>query len=226
MPDASGGNLESMLSSFAGVNSTNELSSQYSVRGGSYDENSVYVNNIEVYRPLLVRAGQQEGLSFINPDLVDKVQFSAGGFSAKYGDKMSSVLDVTYKIPEHFESSLAISLLGASAYLGSASKNFTQVHGIRYKTSSYLLGTLDTQGEYSPSFVDYQTYMTFKFSDKWNGSFLGNVAGLTAEYLELNIKLTVAEIDFQNSLDDFQNSLDDFQNSLDDIKKTKDEKIN
>ena len=174
MPDASGGNLESMLSSFAGVNSTNELSSQYSVRGGSYDENSVYVNNIEVYRPLLVRAGQQEGLSFINPDLVDKVQFSAGGFSAKYGDKMSSVLDVTYKIPEHFESSLAISLLGASAYLGSASKNFTQVHGIRYKTSSYLLGTLDTQGEYSPSFVDYQTYMTFKFSDKWNGSFLGN----------------------------------------------------
>ena len=106
--------------------------------------------------------------------MVDKVQFSAGGFSAKYGDKMSSVLDVTYKQPEKFESSLSISLLGASAYLGSASKNFTQVHGIRYKTSSYLLGTLDTQGEYSPSFVDYQTYMTFKFSDKWNGSFLGN----------------------------------------------------
>ncbi|MBP7965524.1 MAG: TonB-dependent receptor [Paludibacteraceae bacterium] len=174
IPDASGGNIESMLSSFAGVNSNNELSSQYSVRGGSYDENSVYVNNIEVYRPLLVRAGQQEGLSFINPDLVGNVQFSAGGFSAKYSDKMSSVLDVKYKMPERLEGSVAVSLLGASAYIGSASKNFTQVHGIRYKTSSYLLGTLDTQGEYSPSFVDYQTYLTFKFSEKWSGSFLGN----------------------------------------------------
>jgi len=174
MPNVSGGNIESILSSFAGVNSTNELSSQYSVRGGSYDENSVYVNNIEIYRPLLVRAGQQEGLSFINPDLVSKVQFSAGGFGAKYGDKMSSVLDVTYKKPEQFESSISLSLLGASAYLGSASKNFTQVHGIRYKTSSYLLGTLDTQGEYSPSFVDYQTYLTFKFNEQWDASFLGN----------------------------------------------------
>lgn len=173
-PDASGGNIESLLTSFAGVNSSNELSSQYSVRGGNYDENSVYVNNIEVYRPLLVRAGQQEGLSFINPDLVQSVQFSAGGFGARYGDKSASVLDVTYKTPERLEGSLSVSLLGATAYLGSKSKNFTQVHGIRYKTSSYLLGSLDTKGEYAQSFVDYQTYMTFRFGDKWDGSFLGN----------------------------------------------------
>ena len=174
IPDASGGNIESLLSAVAGVNSTNELSSQYSVRGGNYDENSVYVNNVEIYRPLLVRAGQQEGLSFINPDLVSNVQFSAGGFSAKYGDKMASVLDVTYKTPERLEGSVAVSLLGVSAYLGSKSKNFTQIHGIRYKTSAYLLGSLDTQGEYAPSFVDYQTYMTFKFGNKWSGSFMGN----------------------------------------------------
>lgn len=173
-PDASGGNIESLLTSFAGVNSSNELSSQYSVRGGNYDENSVYVNGIEVYRPLLVRAGQQEGLSFINPDLVQSVQFSAGGFGARYGDKSASVLDVAYKTPERLEGSLSVSLLGATAYLGSKSKNFTQVHGIRYKTSSYLLGSLDTKGEYAQSFVDYQTYMTFRFNDKWDGSFLGN----------------------------------------------------
>ncbi len=174
IPDASGGNISALLTTFAGVSSNNELSSQYSVRGGNYDENSVYVNNIEVYRPLLVRAGQQEGLSFINPDLVSAVQFSAGGYSARYGDKSASVLDVSYKTPEKLEGSVSVSLLGATAYLGSKSKNFTQVHGIRYKTSSYLLGSLDTKGEYSQSFVDYQTYMTFRFSDKWDGSFLGN----------------------------------------------------
>ncbi len=175
IPDASGGSIESLLSTFAGVNSTNEMSSQYSVRGGSYDENIVYVNNIEIYRPLLIRAGQQEGLSFINPDLVSKVAFSSGGFDAKYGDKMSSVLDVFYKCPDKpFEADLSLSLLGATAYVGSAVKNFTQIHGLRYKTSNYLLGTLDTKGEYAQNFLDYQTYMTFKFSEKWSGSFLGN----------------------------------------------------
>ena len=174
VPDASGGNISALLTTFAGVNSNNELSSQYSVRGGNYDENSVYVNNIEIYRPLLVRAGQQEGLSFINPDLVGSVQFSAGGYGARYGDKSASVLDVTYKTPEKLEGSVSVSLLGATAYLGSKSKNFTQVHGIRYKTSSYLLGSLDTKGEYAQSFVDYQTYMTFRFGEKWDGSFLGN----------------------------------------------------
>ncbi len=174
MPDASGGGIESLLTTFAGVSSNNELSSQYSVRGGSYDENSVYVNGIEVYRPLLVRAGQQEGLSFINPDMVGEVEFSAGGFDAKYGDKMSSVLDVTYKKPTSFEANLAVSLQGVSAYVGSSSEKFTQVHGIRYKNQSVLLGTLDTDGEYDANYIDYQTYMTWKIAPKWELSFLGN----------------------------------------------------
>lgn len=174
IPDISGG-IESLLATFAGVHSTNEMSSHYSVRGGNYDENIVYVNNIEIYRPLLIRAGQQEGLSFINPDLVGEVSFSSGGYDAKYGDKMSSVLDIFYKRPDKpFEANLMLSLLGSSAYVGSAAKNFTQIHGIRYKTSNYLLGTLDTKGEYAQNFVDYQTYMTFRFSEKWSGSFLGN----------------------------------------------------
>jgi hypothetical protein len=173
MPNANGG-IESMLITFAGVSSNNELSSQYNVRGGNYDENAVYVNGIEVYRPLLIRAGQQEGLSFINPDLVKNVAFSAGGFEPKYGDKMSSVLDIQYKKPSTFESSASISLLGASAYVGTAGKKFTQIHGVRYKTSKYLLGTLDTKGEYKPSFVDYQTYMTYQFNPKWELTFLGN----------------------------------------------------
>ena len=175
-PDASGGNIESLLTQFAGVNSTNEMSSQYSVRGGNYDENSVYVNNIEVYRPLLIRAGQQEGLSFINPDMVDKVEFSAGGYDAKYGDKTSSVLNVSYKKPTRFEASAAISLLGASAHIGSSSKKFTQLHGIRYKTNRYLLGTLDTEGEYSPTYFDYQIYLTFALAKKWELTFLGNIS--------------------------------------------------
>lgn len=168
--------IEGLLATFAGVNSSNEMSSQYSVRGGNYDENSVYVNNIEVYRPLLIRAGQQEGLSFINPDMVSSVEFSSGGFGAQYSDKMSSVLDIQYKKPTKFEASTSVSLLGATAYIGSASKNFTQIHGLRYKTSSYLLGTLDTKGEYAQNFVDYQTYMTFQFSPRWSASFLGNIS--------------------------------------------------
>ena len=175
-PDASGGNIESLLTQFAGVNSTNEMSSQYSVRGGNYDENSVYVNNIEVYRPLLIRAGQQEGLSFINPDLVDKVEFSAGGFNAKYGDKSSSVLNVNYRKPTQFEASAAISLLGASAHVGSSSKKFSQLYGVRYKTNKYLLGTLDTDGEYAPTYFDFQAYLTFQLAKKWELTFLGNIS--------------------------------------------------
>lgn len=173
MPNSSGG-IESLLITFAGVSQNNELSSQYTVRGGNFDENIVYVNGIEVYRPLLIRAGQQEGLSFINPDMVNSVAFSSGGFDAKYGDKMSSVLDIEYKKPLKNESSLSLSLLGASAYLGTSSKKFTQMHGLRYKTSAYLLGTLDTQGEYNPSFVDYQTYLTYKPRPFWELTFLGN----------------------------------------------------
>ena len=168
------GNFESILITFAGVSSNNELSSQYNVRGGNFDENLVYVNGIEVYRPLLVRAGQQEGLSFINQDLVEKVGFSSGAFNAEYGDKMSSVLDIQYKKPAEFESSASISLLGATAYIGTAKNRFTQIHGIRYKTAAYLLGTLDTQGEYNPSFIDYQGYFTYQLTDRSELTFLGN----------------------------------------------------
>ena len=168
------GNFESILITFAGVTSNNELSSQYNVRGGNFDENIVYVNGIEVYRPLLVRAGQQEGLSFINQDMVQKVGFSSGAFNAEYGDKMSSVLDIEYKKPKEFESSVSMSLLGGTAYVGTAKNKFTQLHGIRYKTSAYLLGSLDTEGEYNPSFIDYQGYFTYNLSEKSELTFLGN----------------------------------------------------
>ncbi|MDD5185659.1 MAG: TonB-dependent receptor [Paludibacter sp.] len=182
IPNASGG-IESLLITFAGVNSSNELSSQYNVRGGNFDENAVYVNGIEIYRPLLVRAGQQEGLSFINPDMVKNVAFSAGGFDAKYGDKMSSVLDINYKKPTSFEASASASLLGASLYLGTANKKFTQMHGIRYKTSAYLLGTLDTKAEYNPAFLDYQTYMTYQLKPKWELTFLGNFSQNSYQFI-------------------------------------------
>ena len=173
MPNSAGG-IESLLITFTGVTQNNEMSSQYNVRGGNFDENIVYVNGIEVYRPLLIRAGQQEGLSFINPDMVQSVGFSSGGFEAMYGDKMSSVLDIQYKKPQKFESSASLSLLGATGYVASANKKFTQMHGIRYKTSAYLLGTLQTKGEYDPAFVDYQTYMTYQLKPKWEMTFLGN----------------------------------------------------
>jgi hypothetical protein len=185
LPDASGGSIEALLVTFAGVSTNNELSSQYSVRGGNFDENLVYVNGTEVYRPLLIRAGQQEGMSFINPEMVQDVQFSSGGFDAKYGDKMSSVLDIKYKKPEHFEAVANLSLLGANLYVGQASKNgkFTQIHGLRYKTNSYLLGTLQTDAEYNPNFLDYQTYLTYKLSPTLEMSFLGNFSQNSYEYI-------------------------------------------
>ncbi len=176
-PDASGGSVESFIATQAGVSSTNELSSTYNVRGGNYDENSIYVNGIEVYRPLLIRAGQQEGLSFINPDMVEDIGFSSGGFEARYGDKMSSVLDITYRRPTRFESTLSASLLGANAYIGIGKEDkWSMTHSLRYKTSQYLLGTLDTHGEYAPSFVDYQTYLTYKLAKQWEMGFIGNVS--------------------------------------------------
>lgn len=175
-PDVSGGSVEAMLTTMAGVNSTNEMSSQYSVRGGSYDENSVYINGIEVYRPQLVSSGQQEGLSIVNPDMVGAIGFSTGGFSAKYGDKMSSVLDITYRQPEAFEGSVGLSLMGASAAVGTSSKHFSQLHGVRYKQNSSLLGSLDEKGDYDPRFFDYQTAMAYTFNPKWKVSFLGNIA--------------------------------------------------
>lgn len=182
IPNAAGG-IESYLITFAGVSSSNELSSQYNVRGGNFDENAVYVNGIEVYRPLLIRAGQQEGLSFINPDLVQHVGFSAGGFDAKYGDKMSSVLDIQYKKPTEFEATASASLLGASAYVGTAGKKFTQMHGIRYKTSAYLQGTLDTKAEYTPAFFDYQTYLTYQLNPKYDLTFLGNFSQNSYQFI-------------------------------------------
>ena len=174
--DATGGSVESMLTTLAGVNSNNEMSSQYSVRGGSYDENSVYINGIEVYRPQLISSGQQEGLSVINPDMVGSVSFSTGGFGVEYGDKMSSALDITYREPESFEGSVSGSLMGASAALGQSSKKFSQLHGIRYKRNSSLLSSLETKGEYDPNFLDYQTNLVFRFNNKWKASFLGNIA--------------------------------------------------
>lgn len=175
-PSASGNSIEDMIRSQAGVTSHSELSSQYNVRGGNFDENSVYVNGIEIYRPLLIRAGQQEGLSFLNPDMVGGISFSTGGFEAKYGDKMSSVLDITYRKPREFESIVSASLLGASAYVGWGNDKVSISNSVRYKSNSYLLGTLDTKGEYEPKFVDYQAFADWRITDKLNISFIGNIS--------------------------------------------------
>ncbi len=175
-PDVSGGSIESLISTMAGVSSKNEMSSQYMVRGGSYDENSVYINGIEVYRPQLISSGQQEGLSIINPDMVNSVNFSTGGFTAEYGDKMSSVLDISYREPEKFEGALALSLMGGSLTIGQNSGKFSQMHGIRYKRNSSLLGSLENKGEYDPQFFDYQTNLIYKPTERLNISFLGNIS--------------------------------------------------
>ena len=175
-PDASGGSVEALLQTMPGVTASNEMSSQYSVRGGSYDENSVYINGIEVYRPQLVTSGQQEGLSIINPDLVGAVGFSTGGFPAEYGDKMSSVLDITYRHPESFEGAVSASLMGGSLAIGQGSKRLSQLHGVRYKKNSSLLGSMDTKGEYDPSYFDYQTSISYRFSDRLTASLLGNIS--------------------------------------------------
>lgn len=174
--DASGGSVESLISTMAGVASGNEMSSQYNVRGGSYDENLVYINGTEIYRPQLVTSGQQEGLSVINPAMVGAIGFSAGGFSPKYGDKMSSVLDITYREPEALEGSVSASLMGASVAIGSSSRRFTQLHGVRYKSNSSLLSSTDDKGEYDPRFFDYQTNMTLRLSEKFKINFLGNIS--------------------------------------------------
>lgn len=184
--DATGGSIESLLTTMAGVNSNNEMSSQYSVRGGTYDENSVYINGIEVYRPQLISSGQQEGLSIINPDMVGNVSFSTGGFPVEYGDKMSSALDITYREPESLEGSVSGSLMGFSVALGQSAKNFSQLHGVRYKRNSSLLSSLETKGEYDPNFFDYQTSLTFKFHPKWKASFLGNIAVNNYKFIPVN----------------------------------------
>lgn len=167
MPSTSGNAVEELVATHAGVSTHNELSSQYNVRGGSFDENCVYINGVEVYRPMLISSGQQEGLSVINSDMVEKINFSAGGFEAKYGDRMSSVLDITYAHPERLEATVSASLLGASIYAGYGNKRFSFSNGFRYKTNQYMLGSLETKGEYKPNFLDYQAYLRWAPSQDW-----------------------------------------------------------
>lgn len=177
LPDPSG-NFEGLIKKMTGVASSNELSSQYSVRGGNFDENLVYVNDIEIYRPFLIRSGQQEGLSFINADMVASVLFSAGGFDARYGDKLSSVLDIKYRKPIDFAGSASMSLMGGTLHFEgtTANRRFSYITGVRYKTNKYLLNSLETKGDYNPKFADIQTYMTYDITPEWEISFLGNVA--------------------------------------------------
>ena len=179
------GNFESILATLPGVSQTSELSSAYNVRGGNFDENLIYVNDIEIYRPFLVRSGQQEGLSFINSNLVSSIGFSAGGFEARYGDKMSSVLDIKYKEPEKFGGSASLSLLGATAHIEHASKDrrFTQIHGFRYRSNQYLLQGLQTTGDYQPRFYDYQGYFTFDVSDELEVGLLLNYSNNTYQFV-------------------------------------------
>lgn len=176
MPSTTGDAVEEMIQSQAGVSTHSELSSQYNVRGGSFDENSVYINNVEIFRPFLVRSGQQEGISVINPDMVEKIGFSTGGYEARYGDKMSSALNIEYRRPKRFEASATASMLGASAFVGMSNKKFSWSNGLRYKTTKYLLGSMDTKGEYQPTFIDYQTYLTYSPNKRWDIKFLGNIS--------------------------------------------------
>lgn len=176
MPSTTGNAVEEMIQSQAGVSTHSELSSQYNVRGGSFDENSVYINNVEIFRPFLVRSGQQEGISVINPDMVEKIGFSTGGYEARYGDKMSSALNIEYRRPKRFEASATASMLGASAFVGMSNKKFSWSNGLRYKTTKYLLGSMDTKGEYQPTFIDYQTYLTYSPNKRWEIKFLGNIS--------------------------------------------------
>ena len=177
LPGNSGG-IEAILKTLPGVSSANELSSQYSVRGGNFDENLVYVNGIEVYRPFLVRSGQQEGLSFVNTDMVGSILFSAGGFAAKYGDKMSSVLDITYKRPRETAASLQLSMLGGSAHVEGTNKNgrLSYLIGARHKTNKYLFSAMDTEADYTPEFYDLQTFINYELNTNWQISFLGNIS--------------------------------------------------
>jgi len=177
MPSAISG-VTSLLTSLPGINSNNELSTQYAVRGGNYDENLVYVNEIEVYRPFLIRSGQQEGLSFVNDDLTSSVDFSAGGFQAKFGDKLSSVLDITYRKPTELQASVDASLLGASVSAGGISDDgkFTGIVGLRYRDNSLFVNAKETQTNFKPTFLDAQTYLSYKFNNKLEVGFLGNIA--------------------------------------------------
>ncbi len=193
-----GGGVETLIKTLPGVVSNNELSSQYRVRGGNFDENLIYVNGIEIYRPFLVGSGQQEGLSFVNSRLVNNIAFSAGGFAAEYGDKMSSVLDVTYKTPRETAGSLSLSLLGAEAHVEGTTKNekFSYLVGARYKNTALALGMMDTKGDYRPNFTDVQALFDYKFNEKWDLSFLGYYSKNRYMLIPQNAKINAGNLDF------------------------------
>jgi hypothetical protein len=212
------GNLESIIKTLPGVSSNTELSSQYSVRGGNYDENLVYVNDIEIYRPLLIRSGQQEGMSFLNSDMVSSIQFSSGGFESRFGDKMSSVLDIRYTKPVEFSGTVSMSLLGGSAHLEDVSKNgkFTYNTGFRYKTSEYILNTLETEGNYNPQFYDLQAYFTYKVNRTLDFDFLSNYALNSYRFIPESRETSFGTIDNALSLRIYYdgNELDKFETYL------------
>ena len=194
-PSTTGNGIEEIISMQAGVSTHSELSSQYNVRGGSFDENVVYLNGIEVYRPMLIRSGQQEGLSVINADMVERINFSAGGFEAKYGDKMASVLDITYKNPTSFEGRAYASLLGGGLYIGTGSRKFSFMSSVRYKTTRYLLGTLDTDAEYKPNFLDYQAYLSWRPSKRWSVEAIGNISDNRYTFVPHNRETSFGTLD-------------------------------
>ena len=196
IPGANAG-VENILKTFAGVNSNNELSTQYAVRGGNYDENLVYVNEIEVYRPFLIRSGQQEGLSFTNIDLVQNIDFSAGGFQAKFGDKLSSVLDITYRKPTAFGANFEASFLGGSIAFDAVSKNkkWSAVTGVRYRNNSLLVKSQETQTNYTPTFADIQTNINYQASAKWQWSILGNISKNNYHYQPLTRQTNFGTLD-------------------------------
>ncbi len=201
IPGANAG-VENIIKTLPGVNSNSELSSGYNVRGGNYDENLVYVNEIEVYRPFLIRSGQQEGLSFTNSEMIQNVDFSAGGFQAKYGDKLSSVLDITYRRPKDFAAALDASLLGGSLTVESASKNqkWAAIVGARYRDNSLLVNSQETETNFKPTFADIQTYITYNPSNKWEWSFLGNISQNKYNYQPLSRQTNFGTIDDPKAL--------------------------
>lgn len=213
-----GGGVETLIKTLPGVVSNNELSSQYRVRGGNFDENLIYVNGIEIYRPFLVGSGQQEGLSFINSQLVNNIEFSAGGFAAEYGDKMSSVLDVTYKTPREFGASLSLSLLGAEAHVEGATKNekFSYLVGARYKNTALALGMMNTKGDYRPNFTDAQALLNYQFNDKWSLSLLGYFSKNRYMFIPQNAKINTGTIDIPLQINVFFDGqeIDDYTTGL------------
>lgn len=217
IPSIGGDRVQNIIKTMPGVASVNELSSAYTVRGGNYDENLVYINGIEILRPALLQSGQQEGLNMINADLVSRIEFSSGGFSAVFDDKMSSVLDIKYRQPEKFSAGASISLLGASLFIeGTGLKDkFSHLTGLRYKNAQYLFKTLETSGEYKPNFFDFQSLISYHFSKKFNASIFGYFSdnnylffpddrstsfGTTAEAIKLYIDFEGKENDRFRSL--------------------------